>query len=134
MYEGEFSHHGGKCNLRGARRSFRTRTPVVAWIGEIVHDLDMKDQRHGRPEAAAIGPMIEGLRRMHGDDNILLVEGIAMFEALARGFESDPDGTARAAGKASRTAAIGLTSRTEASAGLCPRRRQPRQSRSRERP
>ena len=62
----------------------------------------MKDQRHGRPEASAIGPMIEGLRRMHGDDNTLLVEGIAMFEALARGFESDPDRGARPAAKGRR--------------------------------
>jgi hypothetical protein len=102
MYEGEFSHHGGKCTFEVLVDRFGLGTPVVAWIGEIVHDLDMKDQRHDRPEAAAIGPMIEGLRRMHGDDATLLSEGVAMFEALARGFESDPDRSARPARKKRR--------------------------------
>jgi hypothetical protein len=32
---------------------------------------------------------VEGLQALHGDDATLLEQGIAMFDALARSFESD---------------------------------------------
>ena len=55
-------------------------------IGQIVHDLDMKEARYNRPEAPAVGRLVEGLRQMYKDDGALLEHGIAMFEALARSF------------------------------------------------
>jgi hypothetical protein len=58
----------------------------VAQIGQIVHDLDLKEARYNRPEAPVIGRLVEGLRRMHKDDAVLLDHGIEMFEALARSF------------------------------------------------
>jgi hypothetical protein len=61
---------------------------VVSQIGQIVHDLDLKETRHAAPEGPAVGRMVEGLRQLHPDDPTLLEQGIAMFEALARSFES----------------------------------------------
>jgi hypothetical protein len=49
----------------------------------------MQDTKYDPPEAAAVGRMVEGLRALHGDDATLLEQGIAMFDALARSFESD---------------------------------------------
>jgi hypothetical protein len=39
--------------------------------------------------------MIEGLRQLHADDAVLLEQGIAMFAALARSYESTNDGNVR---------------------------------------
>jgi hypothetical protein len=89
MYSGEFSHHGDSCTFEVLTDRFRLQSSVIVKIGHIVHDLDMKDAKYDPPEAAAVGRMVEGLRALHGDDAMLLEQGIAMFEALARSFESE---------------------------------------------
>ena len=86
MYTGDFGHHGDLCTFETLAARFGVRDPVVAQIGQIVHDLDMKEARYNRPEAAAVGRLVEGLRRMHKNDAVLLEHGIEMFEALARSF------------------------------------------------
>jgi hypothetical protein len=89
MYTGEFSHQGESCTFEVLAGRFRLKNPAVVKIGQIVHDLDMKETKYDPPEAAAVGRMVEGLRALHGDDATLLEQGIGMFDALARSFESD---------------------------------------------
>jgi hypothetical protein len=89
MYTGEFSHQGDSCTFEVLANRFRLKNPAIVKVGQIVHDLDMKDTKYDPPEAAAVGRMVEGLRALHGDDATLLEQGIVMFDALARSFESD---------------------------------------------
>jgi hypothetical protein len=86
MYTGDFGHHGERCTFETLAGRFALRDPAVAAIAQIVHDLDMKEARYTRPEAPAVGKLVEGLRQMHKDDGALLEQGIAMFEALSRSF------------------------------------------------
>jgi hypothetical protein len=86
MYTGDFGHHGELCTFETLAARFALRDPAVASIAQIVHDLDMKEARYNRPEALAVGRLVEGLRQMHKDDGALLEQGIAMFEALSRSF------------------------------------------------
>jgi hypothetical protein len=88
MYTGEFSHHGTLCTFEVLARRFKITDPAVARLAQIVHDLDMKESLYGALESPAIGRMVEGLREVHAEDAPLLEQGIAMFEALARSFES----------------------------------------------
>lgn len=88
MYDGEFSHQGDLCTFETLARRFGLKSAVVHQIGRIVHDLDLKETRYASPEGPAVGRMVEGLRQLHADDAALLEQGIAMFEALARSFES----------------------------------------------
>jgi len=86
MYTGDFGHNGERCTFETLAARFSLRDPAVMAIGQIVHDLDMKEARFNRPEAPTVGRLVEGLRQMHKDDGVLLERGIAMFEALARSF------------------------------------------------
>jgi hypothetical protein len=88
MYSGEFSHQGSSCTFEVLVERFSLTNPVVTRIGQIVHDLDMKEVKFAPPDAPTIGRMVEGLRAVHADDHQLLEQGIAMFEALARSFAS----------------------------------------------
>ena len=88
MFGVEFSHHGDRCTFETLCAAFRLDMPALARIAAIVHDLDVKDQRFGATEAPAVGALIEGLQRTHGDDAELLDRGMATFEALYRGFET----------------------------------------------
>jgi hypothetical protein len=91
MYVGDFSHRGTLCTFEVLADRFGIRDAAVRRLAEIVHDIDMKEDRYAAPETAAIARMVEGLRQLHSDDAILLEQGIAMFEALARSFASTAD-------------------------------------------
>jgi hypothetical protein len=88
MYTGEFSHQGTLCTFEVLAKRFKIADPAVARLAQVVHDLDMKESVYGAPETPAVGRMVEGLRQVHAEDQPLLEQGIAMFEALARSFES----------------------------------------------
>jgi hypothetical protein len=87
MYAGGFGHRGELCTFEVLCEEFGIATTPVTRIAEIVHDLDLKENKYSAPEAAVIGRMIDGLRAVHDDDETLLEQGIGMFEALARSFE-----------------------------------------------
>jgi hypothetical protein len=88
MYQGEFSHQAGACTFEVLARRFEVSDPAVAWLGRVVHDVDLREERYAEPEAAGIALMVEGLRARHGDDDALLEAGIELFAALARGRQS----------------------------------------------
>jgi hypothetical protein len=87
MFGVDYAHHGDDCTFETLCRRFGLRDAAVARIGKLVHDLDLKDDKFGAPEAAAIGAMIDGLQLTHADDHDLLERGMAMFESLYRSFE-----------------------------------------------
>ncbi len=84
MYTGEFSHQGGACTFEVLLERFAIADRAAARLGQIVHDLDMKETKYASPEGPIVGRLVEGLRGMHTDDEELLEHGIEMFEALAR--------------------------------------------------
>jgi hypothetical protein len=91
MFGVEFGHHGTSCTFETIAERFAIKDPGVNWLGRIVHDLDLKEDSYGVPEKDTVGRMVEGLRRMYRDDQRLLDEGIAMFEALYQSYgEHEP--------------------------------------------
>jgi hypothetical protein len=90
MYEGEFSHTGEACTFEVLARRFAIEDEPVAWLGRVVHDVDLREDRYGEPETAGVALMVEGLRSRHADDHALLEAGIALFASLARGREARP--------------------------------------------
>jgi hypothetical protein len=83
MYQpGGFRHQGDQCTFEVLADRFGLRDAAVRTIGEIVHDLDLKDDRFKSPHTQTIGALVEGLRASIVDDHKLLEQGMAMFEAL----------------------------------------------------
>jgi hypothetical protein len=87
MFAGGFGHRGGLCTFEVLCEEFGITAAQVLRIAQIVHDLDLKENKYSAPEAAVIGRLVDGLRAAHADDATLLEQGIAMFDALARSFE-----------------------------------------------
>jgi hypothetical protein len=87
MFGVEFSHQGDHCTFETLCRVFGIRGAAIERIAAIVHDLDLKDERFGAPEAATISGLLDGLQLAHTDDQTLLVQGMDVFEALYRSFE-----------------------------------------------
>ena len=82
MFEGEFTHEGDKCSFEVLVDRFQLESAGLRVIAEILHDLDLKDGKFGRPEAAGLGAMIEGLALRHSDDVKRMEEGIVILDAL----------------------------------------------------
>lgn len=94
MFGVEFSHQGEGCTFETLCAVFAIQEPAVARLAAIVHDLDLKDGRFAAQEAPTVGTVIEGMQLSVSDDEILLEQGMALFESLYRAFEQ----SARSAG------------------------------------
>ena len=107
MFEGDFTHQGHACTFEVLVRRFRVDDAAVGRIAEIVHDLDLKDDRYNAPEGATIGLLVEGTRESHPDDVQALETGMTLFSTLHRAFAAKGGtGLPRSGGRAtSRRAA-----------------------------
>jgi hypothetical protein len=79
---GEFTHVGDLCTFEVMVKSFGIRDKAVKKIAEIVHDLDVKDDKYTRPEASGIEEILTGIRKAGKKDEEMIVEGISVFELL----------------------------------------------------
>jgi hypothetical protein len=99
MYGVEFGHQGNHCTFETLAQRFGVQQPAVLRLGQIVHDVDLKDARFGAPEAPVVQHMVEGLRQSCSGDQELLERGMAFFEALYRSFSVDTSTTERTASR-----------------------------------
>jgi hypothetical protein len=87
MFEAEFTHEGEMCTFEVLRRRFGLEDTALARIGEIVHDVDLKDGRFGHPETAGVDHLIAGIAMRHKDDEARLSDGGAALDALYEYFK-----------------------------------------------
>jgi hypothetical protein len=64
----------------------RRREGALRRIAEIVHDIDLKDGKFGRSEAAGVAQVIDGVIAATGDDEQRIVRGGAVFDDLYAAF------------------------------------------------
>src|SRR5215217_9431577 len=89
MYEAEFTHEGDRCTFEVLlARLGLSGDKALAAVAEIVHDIDLKDGKFGRPEADGLRTLIAGLCAATADDEERLARGGAVFEDLYRYFAS----------------------------------------------
>jgi hypothetical protein len=87
MFEAEFTHEGDLCTFEVLLRRFGLADVALARIGEIVHDIDLKDGRFGHPETTGLDHLIAGVAMRHQDDEARLRDGGAAFEGLHEYFK-----------------------------------------------
>jgi hypothetical protein len=88
MFEGEFTHEGDRCTLEVLVERLGLDDPALRALAEIVHDVDLKDGKFGRPEAPGIERLIDGIARAHADDEARLARGAAAFDDLYESFSA----------------------------------------------
>ncbi len=55
-------------------------------MAEIVHDIDLKDGKFGRTEAAGVAMMVDAIAAAHPDDEARLARASALFDDLVVGL------------------------------------------------
>jgi hypothetical protein len=87
MFEGEYTHAGEHCTFETLVSRFGLHDRALAAIGEIVHDIDCKDERFGRPEAAGIATLVHGIVTGHAADEARLERAAALCDDLYAHFQ-----------------------------------------------
>jgi hypothetical protein len=82
MFEAEYTHEGDRCTFETLLDRVGLRDRALRAIGEIVHDIDCKDEKFRREEAPGVAAMIRGLVRAYPDDAARLEHGAAAFDHL----------------------------------------------------
>jgi len=86
MFEAEYTHEGDRCTFEVLLRRFGLGDPALHRVAEVVHDIDLKDGKYGRPEAAGIDRLIIGLAGPSTDDEVRLEQGSALFASLYESY------------------------------------------------
>ena len=89
MYQtGGFKHEGDLCTFEVLQERFGIREVNVRRIAEIVHDVDLKEDRYKSSHAPTISALVEGLRASIPEDTRLIEQGMTMFEALYQSLQT----------------------------------------------
>jgi hypothetical protein len=86
MYDGEFTHDGDLCTFETLCRHFGLPDPALKAIGEIVHDIDCKEEKFARAETAGVQLVLDGIVQTSKDDEDRLARGASLFDDLYTQF------------------------------------------------
>jgi hypothetical protein len=87
MFEADFTHEGDLCTFEVLLRRFGLKDRALARIGEIVHDVDLKDGKFNHQETVGLDHLIAGIAMRHKDDEARLRDGAAVLEGLYEYFK-----------------------------------------------
>jgi hypothetical protein len=82
LRKGEFTHAGDFCTFEVLVKAFSIRNKAVKQIAEIVHDLDVKDEKYGNAGTAGVEEILSGIRKTGKGDLDTLERGMTVFEML----------------------------------------------------
>jgi hypothetical protein len=87
MFDGEFTHEGNLCSFEVMIKRLHFQDRALFSLAEVVHDIDLKDAKHGRSETDGFNALLTGLVASHPDDFQRIQEGFRLFENLYAYFE-----------------------------------------------
>ena len=90
MVGGDFTHEGDRCTFETLRRRAGLRDAALGPIGEIVHDIDLKDEKFGRAETRGIERVLSGILKSCPTDEERLERGFQLFDGLYESFRRKP--------------------------------------------
>ena len=82
MFDGEYTHEGGRCSFEVMIQRFRLQDHALVPLTEVVHDIDLKEEKFGRPETVGFNALLTGLVVAQPDDGLRMKEGFRLFENL----------------------------------------------------
>lgn len=78
----QFGHQGEDCTFETLLRRSGLRDRRLAELAEIVHEVDLRDQKFRREEARGVDLAVRGLLAAFKDDQEVLAHGLVLFDGL----------------------------------------------------
>ena len=82
MFDAEFTHDGDLCSFEVMIRRLGLDRKLYAPLAEIVHDIDLKDEKFGRPETAGIKMLFSAIVTAHPKDEARIEIGGKILDDL----------------------------------------------------
>lgn len=86
MFEGEYTHEGDLCTFEVLVQRFGLEDRALIPIAEIIHDIDLKEEKFGRPETVGIERLVAGIALAHAGDEERLARASAVLDDLYTWF------------------------------------------------
>ena len=87
MFEAEFTHESDLCTFEVLLARFGLTGHALRAIGDMVHDVDLKDSKFARPETPGFERVIAGIALGHSQDEERLARASALLDDLHTAFE-----------------------------------------------
>jgi hypothetical protein len=88
MFNAEYTHEGERCTFQTLVSRFGLADRPLKAIGEIVHDIDCKDEQFGRPETPGVMRLLRGIADSATKDTERIERGAALFDDLYASFRN----------------------------------------------
>ena len=89
-FDAEFTHQGEDCTFETLIKRFGLGADkALAELAQIVHDVDLKDDKFNRLEAAGLNATVRGLSGLLKDDRKLLQQCVVIFDGLYELFSGN---------------------------------------------
>jgi len=82
MRGADFGHHGNLCTFETMVLRFGLSDPALQAMGEIVHEIDIRDGVYSRPEISGIDVILKGWLLEKFSDQELESHGLVLFQGL----------------------------------------------------
>jgi hypothetical protein len=82
MFDGEYTHKGDQCTFEVMIQRLQIQDHALGPLAEVVHDIDLKDEKFGRSETDGFNALLTGLVASHPDDDRRMTEGLRLFDNL----------------------------------------------------
>lgn len=92
MFDGEITHQGDKCSFEVLLSKTNVQNYALNQISEIVHDIDLKDEKFSRDEAFGIATLISAISLNSNDDATRQTRGFTIFDNLYHFYTGKHDG------------------------------------------
>jgi hypothetical protein len=80
MFKAEFTHEGDNCTFEVMLDRIGLKEAALRALAEIVHDIDLKDGKYGREQAAGIAHVIAGVCLTQPDDMARIERSSPLFD------------------------------------------------------
>jgi hypothetical protein len=78
----ELGHRDGRCSFESFLVRYELEEPALHRIGQLVHEVDIGDERFDVPEAPGVDALLRGLALQARDDEHLIDLAAPLYDAL----------------------------------------------------
>jgi hypothetical protein len=89
MFDAEYTHDGDLCSFEVMIRRLGLDQKLYARLAEIIHDIDLKDEKFGRPETAGIKTLFSAIFTAHPKDEERIEIGGKILDDLYEHYKQE---------------------------------------------
>lgn len=91
MFEGDYTHEGDRCTFETLLQRFGLeQDDALRAIAEMVHDVDVKDEKFGRDETPGFARLIAGIVKRYPRDGTRIERGAELLNDLYESLRQSP--------------------------------------------